>query len=112
MKIVSLIARILLGLVFLAFGLNGIFNFMPGGWMPIGLAVSVIEVAAGLMLLSGRHVVLGLKLLLGPILVNIVFYRVFLSTMGLLIALAVCVLWFVAAWPVRASFFGLRRAKA
>lgn len=37
MKIVNLIARILLGLIFLVFGLNGFLNFIPAP-MPTGLA--------------------------------------------------------------------------
>ncbi|MCU1266508.1 MAG: hypothetical protein JWM21_2826 [Acidobacteria bacterium] len=38
MKIVTLIARILLGLVFVVFGLNGFLNFLSLGPMPVGLA--------------------------------------------------------------------------
>ncbi len=37
MKIASLIARILLGLIFLVFGLNGFFHFLPMP-PPTGLA--------------------------------------------------------------------------
>ncbi len=36
MKIVALIARILMGLVFLVFGLNGFLHFIPAGPMPTG----------------------------------------------------------------------------
>jgi len=38
MKIVTLIARILLGLIFVVFGLNGFLNFLSMGPMPTGLA--------------------------------------------------------------------------
>ena len=38
MKIVTIIARYLLGLVFLVFGLNKFFNFIPSGPMPPGAA--------------------------------------------------------------------------
>ena len=38
MKIVTLIARILMGLIFVVFGLNGFLNFLSMGPMPTGLA--------------------------------------------------------------------------
>ncbi len=38
MKIVTMIARYLLGLMFLVFGCNIFFNFIPMGPMPAGLA--------------------------------------------------------------------------
>jgi putative oxidoreductase len=38
MKIAAPIARILLGLVFFVFGLNGFLNFIPTGPLPSGLA--------------------------------------------------------------------------
>ena len=44
MKIAALIARILLGLVFLVFGANGFLNFIPSGPMPSGLAGQFITV--------------------------------------------------------------------
>ena len=40
MKTVSLVARILLGLVFTVFGLNGFLHFIPMGPMPTGPRVS------------------------------------------------------------------------
>lgn len=38
MKVVAMVARILLGLVFLVFGLNKFFNFIPTGPLPGGAA--------------------------------------------------------------------------
>ena len=38
MKIVTLIARLLLGLISVVFGLNGFLNFLSMGPMPTGLA--------------------------------------------------------------------------
>ena len=38
MKIVTLIARLLLGLIFVVLGLNGFLNFLSMGPMPAGLA--------------------------------------------------------------------------
>ena len=93
MKIVTLIARLLLGLVFLVFGLNGFLNFLSMGPMPTGLAgqffaalfmshyiwvIAALQIAGGALLLVNRFVPLGL-VLLGPILVNIICYHVFLN---------------------------------
>jgi putative oxidoreductase len=55
MKIVTLIARILLGLIFVVFGLNGFLNFLSMGPMPTGLAgqyMSALFVSH--LLLGGR----------------------------------------------------------
>jgi putative oxidoreductase len=44
MKIAALIARILLGLVFVVFGLNGFLHFIPTGPLPTGLAGQFVTV--------------------------------------------------------------------
>jgi putative oxidoreductase len=46
MKIVTLIARLLLGLIFVVFGLNGFLNFINMGPMPSGLAGQFIGALA------------------------------------------------------------------
>ena len=46
MKIVTLIARLLLGLIFVVFGLNGFLNFLSMGPMPSGLAGQFIGALA------------------------------------------------------------------
>ena len=89
MKIVALIARILIGLLFLIFGLNGFLQFIPMKTFPTGLAgefltvliqshyvlfVSALQIAGGALLLVNRYVPLGLTLL-GPVIVNIILYR-------------------------------------
>lgn len=56
MKIVTLIARILLGLIFVVFGLNGFLNFLSMGPMPTGLAGQFV----GALVLS--HYFFGLSL--------------------------------------------------
>ncbi len=96
MKIVTLIARILLGLIFVVFGLNGFLNFLSMGPMPSGLAgqfigalvlshyfwvVAALQVAGGALLLVNRFVPLAL-VLLGPVIVNIILYHVFLNPSG------------------------------
>src|SRR5258708_12693032 len=93
MKILTLIARILLGLVFVVFGLNGFLNFIDTGPMPAGLAgqfmgalfvshyywvIAAVQVVGGVLLLVNRFVPLAL-VLLGPAIVNILLYHVFLN---------------------------------
>jgi len=121
MKIAALIARILLGLVFFVFGLNGFLMFLPMGPMPPGLAgqfvtalfqshyvlvVSALQVAGGALLLVNRYVPLGLTIL-GPIIFNILCYHLLLFHMGLSIAIVVAILWGIVAVYHRRSFAGL-----
>src|SRR6266571_4182752 len=109
MKIVILIARLLLGLIFVVFGLNGLLNFFSMGPMPTGLAgqfigalfqshyyyvVAGLQIAGGVLLLVNRFVPLGL-VLLGPVIVNILCYHVFLNHSGAGFAAVVTILWFV-----------------
>lgn len=120
MKIAVLIARILLGLLFLVFGLNGFLHFIPMA-PPTGLAgqyigalfvshylvvVFLLQVVGGVLLLANRFVPLGL-LLLGPVLVNIVLFHSFLAPEGLPIALFASVLWLVVFAGVRKAFAGV-----
>lgn len=121
MKIVVLIARILLGLVFVVFGLNGFLHFMPMGPMPTGnagqfisalisshyfVAVAAVQVIGGAFLLIGRYVPLGL-VLLGPVIVNILLYHGFMFPKGIGLALLVAVLWFVVAYSRRENLAGI-----
>ena len=121
MKIVTLIARILLGLVFLVFGLNGFLNFLNMGPMPTGLAgqfmgalfmshyywvVAALQIASGLLLLVNRFVPLAL-VLLGPVIVNILCYHVFLNHNGAPLAAVVTVLWFIVFFSKRQYFSGI-----
>src|SRR5260370_3511379 len=101
MKIANLIARLLLGLIFVVFGLNGFLNFLSMGPMPSGLAgqfvgalvlshyfwvVAALQVAGGALLLVNRFVPLGL-LLLGPVIRNLLLYHVFLNPAGIGLAI-------------------------
>jgi len=121
MKIVGLIARILLGLVFVVFGLNGFLNFLSMGPMPTGLAgqffgalvlshyfwvVAALEIAGGALLLANRFVPLAL-VLLGPVIVNIICYHVFLNHAGAPPAFVVTVLWFIVFYVNRQHFSGI-----
>lgn len=124
MKIASLVARVLLGLMFLIFGLNGFLQFIPMGPMPTGLAgqfvgalagshylhvVSALQVVAGVLLLINRYPALALAVL-APIVVNIDLYHLLMNQGGLGLAIVTTALWVVAAYNVRSSFVGLLRA--
>jgi uncharacterized membrane protein YphA (DoxX/SURF4 family) len=85
MKITCVIARFLLGLIFLVFGLNGFFHFLPMSRPPSGTAaqffaalfvsnylvvIFLLQIAAAIPLLLNRYVPLALTML-APIIVNI-----------------------------------------
>jgi len=121
MKIVTLIARLLLGLVFVVFGLNGFLNFLSMGPMPAGLAgqfvgalvlshyfwvVAALQIAGGALLLVNRFVPLAL-VLLGPVIVNIILYHVFLNPTGAPLAIVVVILWLIVFYRHRQYFSGI-----
>jgi putative oxidoreductase len=110
MKIASVIARYLLGLIFLVFGLNGFLHFIPMP-PPKGLAAQFgaaifashywvvifgIQVIGGVLLLVNRFVPLAL-VLLGPVIVNIFFFHALMDPGGLPMAIVVVVLWMILA---------------
>ena len=119
MKYVIIIARVLLGLLFVVFGSNGFLHFMgpipemPGqaGAFITALAssgylyvIAFLQVAGGLCLLLGaRFVPLGLTLL-GPVIVNIVLFHVFLEPAGLVMALVIAALALFLLWIYRFKF--------
>ena len=121
MKTATIIARSLLGLIFLTFGLNMFLNFIHMPPPPEGPArefmtalfmshylyvVGAVQVAGGLILLSGRWVPLGLTLL-GPVIVNIVCFHVLMAPAGLPMALVVSALALFLLWRYREYFAGL-----
>jgi len=120
MKILIIITRTLLGLVFVVFGLNAFLQFMPAP-PPQGLAgdfvkalfmshyfyaVAVLQIAGGALLLVGRFVPLGLTLL-GPVIVNILLFHIFLDRAGLAVAVVVAALALFLLWAHRSAFSGL-----
>jgi putative oxidoreductase len=125
MKIAVLVARILLGLVFLVFGLNGFINFLHAP-MPSGGAgqymtllgptiymqfVFLVQIVGGLLLLSGQFIPLAL-VLLGPVIVNILLFHITLQPAGLPPGLLTVVLWFIIFFGVRKYFAGIFVQKA
>ncbi len=123
MKIASLIARYLLGFIFLVFGLNGFLHFIPMQ-PPAGIAgqflgalfvshylvsVFLLQAIPAILLLINRFVPLALTLL-APIIVNIVLFHALMAPEGLPMAVTVTVLWFVVALGFRTAFTGLVQA--
>ncbi len=123
MTIVSQVARYLMGFLFVVFGLNGFLHFIPmppptgtaGQFLgalassPYMTVVFVIQLVAGVLLLTNKFVPLAL-VLLAPVIVNIVLFHAFMAPQGIGLALLVLVLWLVAATRVRSAFSGLLQA--
>ncbi len=120
MKIVTTIVRLLLGLMFTVFGLNGFLQFLPTPPMT-GLPAQFMTVVfvshyawvifacqllGGVLLLLNRFVPLGLTILAG-VLVNILAYHVFIAKGQLGMPLITTVMWFVVFARVRSSFAGI-----
>jgi uncharacterized membrane protein YphA (DoxX/SURF4 family) len=120
MKIATIFARVLLGLVFVVFGSNAFLHFIPmppmqgPGGAFIGAmyethylyVVAGCQVLGGLILLIGRYIPLGLTLL-GPVIVNILCFHIFMNHQGLPLALVVAALALFLLWRYRANFAGL-----
>ena len=118
MKIVVIVARILLGLVFFVFGLNGLHPFManPPATPPAAAFFGALlathymfflifgtQVLGGALLLLGVAVPFALAIL-APVIVNIVFFHIFLSPDLLPMALVVAAFELFLAWNYRAAF--------
>jgi uncharacterized membrane protein YphA (DoxX/SURF4 family) len=123
MKIAAIISQVLVGLVFVVFGSNAFLHFIPmpppqgqagafiGAMFASGYltAVAALQIIGGLLLLSGRFASLGL-LVAGPIVVNILFFHIFLEPSGLPLAIVVAVLSLISLAYHREAFLGLTRA--
>jgi uncharacterized membrane protein YphA (DoxX/SURF4 family) len=111
-------ARLLLGIIFFVFGLNGLLHFLPTPLPPApavpfltGLAGSgyffpllkVTETVAGALLLSGVLVPFALTVL-APIIVNIAAFHLFLAPGNYPIVAAVLVSEIYLAWTHRRAF--------
>src|SRR5258706_12001713 len=106
MKTATIISRVLLGLIFVTFGLNMFLNFIPMPPPPEGPArefmaalfmshylyvVGALQVVGGLLLLAGRWLPLCLTLL-GPVILNILCFHILMAPSRLPMALVVLVL--------------------
>ncbi len=121
MKAAVLASRVLLGLIFFVFGLNGLLHFLPmkplpgdagtlatimaqHGWMQF---VAVLQVIGGLLLLVGRFVPLAL-VILSPIIVNVLlFHALLMGGEGIVAGLVCALLALFLIWVYRLSFRGL-----
>ena len=121
MKITAVIARFLLGLIFLVFGLNGFLHFIPASSPPSGTAgqfvgallvsnylvvVFLFQLISAVLLLINRYVPLALTLL-APIIANILLFHILMAPSGLALAIVVTVLWSATFLSVRSAFGGL-----
>lgn len=115
------VARLLMGVLLLVFGLNGFLNFMPPppqdlpaaavafnmGMMKTGYMFPLIfgtQIVTGALLVVNRFVPLALALL-APFLVNSVAFHVFLALSGLSVALCFVAAELYLAWAYRKAFF-------
>lgn len=128
MKILALICRILLGLVFVVFGANILHPFMPmqappagsppaqfmgvmapSGWMH---HVGFFQLLGGILVLIGGTLPLGLCIL-GPIIVNILIFHITLAGgVGIGPGLVAALLEIILIYAYRANFAGIFTYKA
>jgi uncharacterized membrane protein YphA (DoxX/SURF4 family) len=118
--ILTIIVRLLLGLMFFIFGLNGFLNFIPQPKepMPVGAVafatammnthymmplVMGTQLFVGIFLLSNLFVPLALALIT-PIIVGILTFHAFLAPGGIVPGIVVAVMQLYLAWAYRGSF--------
>jgi len=124
MRIASLIAQYLAGVIFLVFGLNGFLHFIPQP-PPDGVAgqflgalfvshylmvVFAVQIIGATLLLVNRFVALAVAIL-APVIVNILCFHVLMNPSGLPPALLVTVLWVLIFVRVRPAFAGLFQSR-
>jgi uncharacterized membrane protein YphA (DoxX/SURF4 family) len=113
-----MILRSLLGLIFLVFGLNLFFHFLPQPPMPSAATdffgamfktgyflqmLGLTEVISGALLLSGMLVPFAL-ILIAPVIVNILMFHLFLAPGGLALAIVVVALEAILVWMHREAY--------
>lgn len=132
MRHVTLIVRLLFGLAFTAFGLNGVLMVFGKPFMPppkeipeaaafflqaltnskyMMPLIGVTQLVSGLMILTGVFTPLGLTLL-APIVVNIVLYHHYVDPSGLVIAYVVLALELFLAYAYGPAFHGVLNPRA
>jgi len=126
MKTATIIVRILLGVIFTVFGLNGFLHFIPmppepkpaadffGALFVTGYMIKLIFLAqliGGVLVLIGVAVPLGL-VVLAPVIVNIFCFHVYLAPGGLPLASVIVILEIFLAWRYREAFAPLFMVKA
>lgn len=126
MKMVSTVARYLLGLLFAISGLNGFLNFihqaLPANPLAIQFVTAInashfaaflfaIQLIGGFLLISGYFVPLGLTLLAAE-LYNIIAFHLTLAPASIAPALVACALWVLIFLQFRKSFKNVLAAKS
>ncbi len=126
MRIVSMVARILLGVMFTVFGLNGFLHFIPSPAFPPGylhdfftalvgsgfyIMVFGVQLICGILLLIDLYVPLAI-VALAAVLVNILTFHATMNPQGFPTAILATILWFLTAWPIRAQFAPIFARKA
>jgi hypothetical protein len=115
------VARVMLGLIYLVFGLNFFFHFLPNS-APQGKAagfvtglfqseyffpfMKAVEVVAGLLLILRFYVPLLLVVLM-PISLNILLFHIFLAPSGIGLSAVIIALQLFLAWQYRSSYRNL-----
>ena len=120
MKVAIVTARILLGSIFVVFGLNGFLHFLPQPPMPEAAGAFFGALAAtgymlplvfGAQLVGGGLVLAGMiplgVAILAPVIVNIVFFHLFLAPAGMGPAVVVTVLALFLGWAHRDAYAAL-----
>jgi putative oxidoreductase len=117
MRIVAIVARVLLGLMFTIFGANGFLFFIPAPPIP-GLAgdfmhvvfashylwlISGVQLVAGILLLIDVYVPIAL-ILLAAMLANIWTYHITLMHSGFGMPILPTLLWLIVAVSERRAF--------
>lgn len=125
MKAATIVAQVLVGLVFVVFGSNAFLHFINGPLPPgpggdfarllaqshYDLFVGGVQVIGGALLLSNRFVALGLTLL-GPVIVNILLFHGLLSHPGWQFGVVVAIVWIFLFSRYKRNFAGIFTAKA
>lgn len=124
-RIAAHVPRVLLGLIFTAFGAAGLFHLIPEQPLPEGIAgtyvqalggtylmtlVKLTEVVAGLLLLSNRFVAFA-AILLAPIVVNILAFHALVVGSGVAMPVVIAALLGALAWQHRDAYRPLFAAK-
>jgi hypothetical protein len=125
MRTLTLVARNLLGLAFVVFGLNYFLGFLPAkapedpaagvflGALVTGKVMALakgVEIVAGLALLGNRFVPLALALL-APILVNINLFHAVYAPAGMALTVGLLALELYLAWAYRNAFLPMLQAR-
>ena len=126
MKTITILSRILLGLIFFVFGLNGFINFLPqpplnesagvfiGGLVGSGYFFQFLkfcEVVAGALLIFGLYLPLAL-VLLAPISINILLFHLFLENGGIIMSIVILILHLFLVYAYRNYYKQLFTLKA